>query len=101
MALGTLSVGDNPASGFSDTERNYVKNAKECLILFGRSSTGTIKPEEVVKDVQVLFPQSTRFMPLWTVDQIAVKDIIPSLQAFAKKNGLNTNPSLKYLIHYS
>jgi len=100
MAIRTLG-GPAASVKFTDSERNYVRNSKEILVLFTRSATGELKGEEVITDLQVLVPQSTRFLPLWNTDKVAVRDIIPSLQAYCKKEGLELNPTVKVLVHYS
>ena len=102
MAIGTLSVGTSGAtSGFTSSEKNYIKNAKELLVLFTRSSTGDLKPEEQVVDVQVLVPESTRFLQLMTAGSSKVQDLIPLIQKFCQQNGLELNSGVKYLIHYA
>ena len=102
MAIGTLSVGTSGAtSGFNQSEKNYVKNAKEVLVLFTRSTSGDLKQDEVISDVQILVPESTRFLQLLSLSSVKVKELIPQLESFCKQNGLELNSGVKYLIHYA
>jgi len=101
MALGSLDAGGGTNAGYSTTEKNYVHNAKEVLILFGRSTTGSLQSSEVVTDIQVLIPMSTRFMVLMTSEKSAVKELIPSIQQYCKQHGLELSSNVKFLIHYA